>query len=85
MHPDASPLRAPDLAGSPPALVLTAEFDPLRDEGEAYAEALREAGVPGRDRRVAGTVHGFWRWLAVAEVSRRTVAEVGATLRSALA
>ncbi len=65
--------------------MLTAEFDPLRDEGEAYAAALRDAGVPVETRRVAGTVHGFWRWLAAADVSRRTVAEVGAALREALA
>jgi acetyl esterase len=85
MHPDASPLRAPDLGGSPPALVLTAACDPLRDEGEAYAEALRDAGVPARTRRVDGAIHGFWRWLAVTDVSRRAVDEVGAALRSALA
>jgi acetyl esterase len=85
LDPDASPLRCDDLAGSPPALVLTATADPLRDEGEAYAEALRDAGVPVEARRVDGTVHGFWRWLAAASVSRRTVDEVAAALRDALA
>ena len=85
LHPDASPLRAEDLAGSPPALVVTADHDPLRDEGEAYAEALRTAGVDVQARRIAGVVHGFWRWQAAAEVSRRTVREVGAALRAALA
>jgi acetyl esterase len=85
LHPDASPLRADDLAGSPPALVVTADHDPLRDEGEAYAEALREAGVRVDVRRVAGTVHGFWRWQAAAEISRRTLRDVGAALRAALA
>jgi len=85
MHPDASPLRAGDLGGSPPAFVLTAECDPLRDEGEAYAEALREAGVPAETRRFDGAIHGFWRWLAVTGISRRAVDEVGTALREALA
>jgi acetyl esterase len=85
LNPDASPLRSEDLAGCPPALVLTAEADPLRDEGEAYAEALRDAGVAVDARRLGGTVHGFWRWLAATSASRRAVDEVGAALRSALA
>jgi acetyl esterase len=82
--PDASPLRAPDLAGLPPAFVATAEADVLRDEGEAYGAALRAAGVRATVRRYPGTVHGFWRWLACSKTSRRAVGEVGAALRFAL-
>ena len=64
-NPDASPLRAADLAGQPPAVVVTAEHDVLRDEGEAYVERLRTAGVAVQHRRFAGQMHGFFTFVNV--------------------
>ncbi len=77
--PEVSPLRA-DLSGLPPAIVVTAEHDSLRDQGEAYAAALAEAGVEVVAHRVLGQVHGFWRLPALFDASRSTVATVAALL-----
>ena len=68
-HPHASPMRAASLAGLPPAYVLTGEYDPLRDEGEAFAHRLRGAGVPVQLIRYPDMNHGFLFWVGHIEGS----------------
>jgi acetyl esterase len=82
--PRASVLRADDLSGLPPAYVCTAGLDPLRDEGEAYAERLREAGNRVALRRHPGLVHTFAHLTAISRTSRAAMHELAGALRMGL-
>ena len=84
-HPHASPLRANNLAGLPPALVITAEYDPLRDEGEYYADALTNAGVATQKTRYDGVNHGFFFFVGIVDKSGAAMDEACAWTRSVIA
>lgn len=82
--PRLSIVRAPSLTVAPPALVVTAGFDPLRDEGEAYAARLREAEVPVVLRRFPGLIHGFLNLVGISRSSLEALIEVGGAARALL-
>ncbi len=82
-NPYARPMAADDLSDLPPAFVLTVQYDPLRDEGEAYAERLRAAGVPADVSRYDGVVHGFFNAGIPFERTWQAMDEVAADLRKA--
>ena len=83
--PRISPYYVDDLSGVAPAQILTAEFDPLRDEGEAYGERLKEAGVPVEVTRYDGMIHGFYGLGAVTPVADQAIDASAERLRAALA
>jgi len=82
-NPYASPLRASSLSGLPPAMVITAEVDPLRSDGEAYADRLREAGVPVVQKHYTGVMHEFFSMPAVIDKAQEAVNDAAQALRQA--
>jgi acetyl esterase len=81
-NPYASPLRASSLAGLPPAYIVTAEHDPLRDEGFVYADRLRAARVPVEHRHYGSQIHGFFRMVNVLDDANKAVADASAAIKA---
>ena len=85
VHPEAAPLRATDLSNLPAAVVLTAEHDVLRDEGELYATRMLKSGVPVKHRRFAGQMHGFFTNVDLLPAAAEAMEYVGAAVEEHLA
>jgi acetyl esterase len=83
-HPSLSPHFSDDLSGVAPAVIITAEFDPLRDEGEAYAARLRDSGVAVDLRHYDGMIHGFFQMGGITPVADSAVSDAASRLRAAL-
>ena len=84
LTPDVAVFATPDLSGMPPTLIITAEYDALRDEGADYADALLAAGVPVVHTRYMGVNHGFARKLALIDAARAATDQVASSLRTHL-
>jgi acetyl esterase len=80
-HPYVSPMRAASLAGLPPAFVISAEYDPMRDEGEAYGARLAASNVPTQVSRYDGLNHGFLFWAGKIDPATAAISEIGAWLQ----
>ena len=83
-HPHASPLYAASLHGLPPAFIITAECDPLRDQGEAYARRLQAAGVPVQLKRYDGMIHPCFSLGGMVDAGRQALGDAAAAVRQAL-
>lgn len=83
-NPKVSPLYATDFRGLPPAMVITAECDVLRDQGELYAQKLRDAGVPVTLKRYNGMIHPFFSFGGILDEGRAAVTEAATAVRAAL-
>ena len=81
-NPYACPSQAKDLNGLPPAMIITAQFDPLRDEGEAYAKRLEEAYVPLTLKRYEGVTHGFLSMASIVDKGRKAIEDAASHLRA---
>jgi len=84
VNPYASPLRASSLSGLPPVYLVTAEHDPLREEGFAYAERLRAERVPVDHRHFGSQIHGFFTFTGMLDDADKAVAEAGSAIRAAV-
>jgi acetyl esterase len=80
-NPYAAPLSAPDLSRLPPALVVTAQFDPLRDEGREYAKRLQQAGVSVKSSHYDDMIHGFFSMAGAVDRGKEVIAEIASELR----
>ncbi|QTL36394.1 alpha/beta hydrolase [Pseudoalteromonas viridis] len=81
-HPEASPILRSDLAGLPETHIITAQFDPLVDEGEQLYRTLLEVGVPVQCRRYLGVIHGFFQLSAISAAARESIAHVASLIRA---